>query len=401
MLSVEEYRGRLLEGVSRLAVRTVALPDSVGRASAYDVYSHLDLPPYDAAAMDGFAVRAEDLAGADRGCPVTMSIAGEIRMGAGADADIGPTRAVAVSTGGRLPAGADSVVPWEQCIQDGSAVTFTSPVQAGRHIRRRGEDLHRGDLVVRAGRRLAPGDIAALAAVGRTSARVVSAPAVAILSTGDELTAPGDELAFGRIYDLNSSMLSAQVSELGGISVPCGHVPDDPSALVRAMGQVVDGVDLILCSGGVSAGSRDPVRAAAGRGVEAKCIQVAMKPGRPQAFGRFRNRPFIALPGTPAAALISFQVFVRPVLNKMMGLSPGDGSVAGVVGEAMAGQDGVDRFVPVRRNPVTGEWLEAGSREKSSGRLTSVTSAEGLVRIRPGKHLEAGETAEILLLADR
>lgn len=397
-LSVDEYCNRIIGSVRRLPVRAVALDRALGRVAAHDVHCHLDLPPFDTAAMDGFAVRSADVVRASELSPVRLRVIGEVRMGQASDRGVDHGEAIAVPTGGAVPLGADTVIPIEQCAVAGPTLSVDQPASAGKHIRKVGEDLGRGERIVSAGRRLSAMDIAALATIGAGTARVLAAPVVGIISTGDELVAPGERLRSGQIFDSNSYLLRALATGLGARALDCGRVGDDPQDLLAAVQRASQKADLLVCSGGVSAGSNDPVRRAIAEGLQAECVNVAMKPGRPQAFGDVNGTPFIALPGSPASALVSFEVFVRPALHKMMGLACEVEYAHAVVEESLRGAKDRVRYVPMRLCRTASGWVASSEEAANRNRLTALSAAECLVRLQPGVCLESGDSAEILML---
>lgn len=396
MVSVQEYCDRVQGSVRRMSTRTVSLSEAYRRVASYDAYSHMDLPRFDTAAMDGFAARSEDLEGASEQNPVRIKNVGEILMGQVAEVGVGPGEAVAVPTGGQVPTGADTVVPVERCSVDRSLLTVTEPSPRDANIRRPGEDLRRGELLFNSGRRLGPVELSMLAAIGVASVKVVSTPQVGILSTGNELVQPGKALPPARIYNSNSTLLAGLVARLGARPVDCGVIPDDPATLVARLEAASDHVDVLVTSGGISAGVNDPLRRAAAQGLQVECVKVAMKPGRPQAFGQVNGKPLIGVPGNPTSAFVSFEVFVRPLLSRLMGLA-GPEYVRVVLGETVEGVADRVRYVPMAPCPVSGGWVSAGNR-KSLNRLASLSQACGLVRLLPGTTLEAGEPAEALLI---
>lgn len=398
MVPVDEYRRRILDSVHTLPACTVPLDEALGRIAAHDVHCHLDLPPFDTAAMDGFAVRSRDVAGASEHTPVRLRVVGEVRMGRRSDRRMEGGQAMAVSTGSQVPPGADAVVPIERCVIASSTLSVHEPVGQGKHVRLAGEDLTSGELIVASGSRLRAMDIAALAGAGAGTAEVVATPAVGIVSTGDELVSPGEGLRLGQIFDSNSYLLRALTAGLGARPVDCGLVRDDPQSLLAALQQASEQVDLLVCSGGVSAGLNDPVRRAVAEGLQAECVSVAMKPGRPQAFGDVAGTPFIALPGNPASVLVSFEVFVRPALHKMMGLAPQVEYAHAVVEEALRGAEDRVCYVPMRLRATARGWIASPEWTLSLSRRESLSAARALVRLLPGASLNAGDPAEILVL---
>ncbi|MEX2587508.1 MAG: gephyrin-like molybdotransferase Glp [Actinomycetota bacterium] len=396
-LSVDEYYRRIVDSVRELPANRVALHHALGRVAASDVRCRADLPPFDTAAMDGFAVRADDVAGASAQSPARLEVVGQVRMGRVSNVAVEGGQAVAVPTGGQVSPGADAVVPMELCTVDGSMLSVHEPCLKGKNVRLAGEDSCRGELVVPSGRRLRPTDIGALAAAGAGEVEVAAAPGVGVISTGDELVPPGRDLRAGQIYDSNSYLLGALVAQLGARPVDLGRTSDDPGVLLTALREASEQVDVLICSGGVSVGSNDPVRRAIAEGLQAECVNVAMKPGRPQAFGHVGRTPLIALPGNPVSALVSFEVFVRPVLHKMMGLVNQDEYHRTVLADSVHGVADRICYVPVHLHRESGGWVASCAGMDQPNRLGSLSSANGLVRLPPGTSVSAGECAEVLM----
>lgn len=397
MVPVDEYRRRILDSVHTLPACRLPLDEALGRIAARDVHCHIDLPPFDTAAMDGFAVRSRDVAGSSEHTPARLRVVGEVRMGRVSDRRVGKGQAMAVSTGSQVPPGADAVVPIERCVVASSTLSVHEPIGQGKHVRLAGEYLTSGELIVATGSRLGAMDIAALAGAGAGTAEV-AAPAVGIISTGDELVSPGEDLRLGQIFDSNSYLLRALTAGLGARPVHCGLVRDDPQDLLATLQRASEQVDLLVCSGGVSAGSNDPVRRAVAVGLQAECVSVAMKPGRPQAFGHVAGTPFLALPGNPASVLVSFEVFVRPALRKMMGLASKVEYAHAVVEEALRGAEDRTCYAPMRLRATAGGWIASPEWAPSPSRRESLSAARGLVRLLPGASLRPGDRAEILML---
>ncbi|MEX0790924.1 MAG: gephyrin-like molybdotransferase Glp [Actinomycetota bacterium] len=399
VLSVEEFRETVLAGIPSPRAVVVPLEDAFGCVLAAEMRAPADLPAFPSSAMDGFAVRSCDLAGAAIGAPVELVMAGEVRMGFAPGSEVAQGCAVAVPTGGMMPAGADTVVPVEDCLVEGGVVRIETPSRPGRNIRPAGEDLLAGEELVRAGSRLGAADLGALAAAGAAEVRVFPRPRVVIFSTGNELVEGGRQARHGQIHESNSFMLRGLVRQAGAESVYAGQVPDDPEALLRALDAAPPG-EVLLCSGGVSAGRDDPVRAAfAGRG-EVSCVQVKVQPGRPQAFGRWAGKPFFGLPGNPMASLVSFELFVRPALQKMLGL-PGAVAYLDAVleGPLEAAPDAV-RYVPVRLNRA-GPLLAAPGGPRRSNQLAKLARADGLAEVPPGAGLSVGDRVRVISIRER
>lgn len=319
MISVEDYRARVvsLPAARTLAVQRVGLAEACGRVLVDELTARFPVPPFDNSAMDGFAVRAADVADA----PVRLVVAGESAASGGDIASVRPGAAVRVMTGGRLPPGADAVVPVESTDQPAGAVPLPShvrileAVEPGRHVRRAAEDLAAGDLVLAAGTPLTPAAISAAASVGYGELSVRTRPRVAVIATGAELVEPGRALAEGEIPDSNSVMVAALAAQAGADVVAVARSGDDPRALADLLAGL-PAVDVVFTTGGVSAGAYEPVRQL-GAGLE--FCAVAMQPGKPQGCGLVDGVPVLAFPGNPVSSFVSFHVFGRPLLDALTG----------------------------------------------------------------------------------
>jgi molybdopterin molybdotransferase len=310
-------RRLLLDHVRPLAPRPVPLPQASGLVLAEDLGAPADLPRFASSAMDGFALRSADTAAA----PVRLLVLGRALAGRPFPGVIVPGAAVAIATGAALPTGADAVVPVEMADLDGEMVAIDRAVEPGRHVRAAGEDLLAGTLVLRAGTILGPGQLAAAAAMGCDHLIAHPRPMVSVVPTGDEVRPPGAALGPGQVHDAVSAPLGALLAELGAAADVRPVTPDDQAALAEAVHAAAGAADLILTIGGISVGERDLVRQLGGT-IDLVPIEVALRPGRPFAFGRVAGVPLCGLPGNPAAALASFEELVRPVVLALQGKPP-------------------------------------------------------------------------------
>lgn len=320
MLTVAEARGRILERIAPLDHQSVPLRAAHGRVLAEDVHAERDVPPFANSAMDGYAVRAQDIATASTQSPVRLPVIGEVRAGTPPPAQVGPGTAIRIMTGAMIPDGADAVVRVEDTSELDGNVAIKVSVPKGMSLRSAGSDLHKGDLVVSAGRVVTPGVAGVLASAGRTEVRCVRSPRVLVLTTGDELREPGEPLAPGQITNTNRYTLMAAVEEAGGEVVDAGVARDDLEDLRRRLRSAKD-LDLIVTTGGVSMGAYDLVRHLMEEGRKVDFWQVALRPGKPLLFGEVGGVPLIGLPGNPVSTLVCFELFVRPALLKMQGRS--------------------------------------------------------------------------------
>jgi molybdopterin molybdotransferase len=350
--------------------------------------------------MDGFAVRAGDVAGASQARPVVLSVAGEVEMGRAPEIAAEPGEAVRIPTGGAVPEGADCVVPIEECrVEDRRVLVFAS-LPSGKHIRPAGQDLRQGDVLLGAGTRLLGPQLGLLATGGHATVRVHPPARVAVASTGDELVEPGESAELGQVHDANGLTLFGSVGETGAEPVVVGIVRDDPEAL-RKLVETAD-ADVFVSSGGVSVGERDPVKAAFLEGGEVEFFRIAMQPGMPQAFGVVGGRPFFGLPGNPVSVFVSFELFVRPAILSLMGRRDLFRPEISVTLEAdIEGLPEKTRFARVRVRRSDGGFLAAPTGGPQSNLLSTVARANALAIIPAGAEvLRAGEGCRAMLVGD-
>ena len=315
--SIEAHLERILGSVVPLAPVTVSLDDAIGLVSAADVAAVVSLPRFDHAAMDGYAVRAADVAAATAADPVVLPVAGVVAAGDAAQPTLDEGTAWRIMTGAPVPTGADAVVPFEWTDRGQEQVRIDEAAPVARHIRIAGEDVVQGAVAVPAGTLLAPRHLALLAAVGTGSISVHPAPRLAVIATGEELTA-------GQVPDSNTMALTAAGRAAGAVVRSFGPVPDDPAVLRERLAQAAEAADLVVTTGGVSAGDHDVVKAALGHRSDFWFGSVAVKPGRPQGAGSVqaadgRRVPVVCLPGTPVAAFSSFLLFATPAVHALGG----------------------------------------------------------------------------------
>ncbi|HUS21168.1 MAG TPA: gephyrin-like molybdotransferase Glp [Aeromicrobium sp.] len=324
LITVEDHLERILRALGPLEAYDQPVVESLGLPLHENLIAPIDLPRFDNSAMDGYALRAEDVAGASTNSPVTLPVVGEIHAGGSKPFAISAGTAVKIMTGAPVPRGADAVVAFEQTNRGSASVDVNAAVAAGANIRLAGSDVQAGDLALPAGTVLGPREIGLLASLGSSRVRARPRPRVVVLSTGSELREPGSHLDYDSIYDGNSYMLAAAVRAAGAIAYRVGAVADDPRVFRDALAEQLVRADLVVTSGGVSEGERDIVKQTLSALGTVRFDRVAMQPGKPQGFGTLfeEETPIITLPGNPVSAYVSFDVFVLPAIRRLMGRTP-------------------------------------------------------------------------------
>lgn len=386
MLNVDEALARILDQVECLPAEERPILDVLGQTLAEDIVSSLDIPPHDNVAMDGYAVQALDIGTASPGHPSRLKIIGELPAGVTPQQAVEPGTAIRVMTGAPLPPGADTVVPFESTSErDGAGrvavsalISIYDPPAPGANIRRAGEDIRQGRVVLAKGIELRPAEIGVIASVGLASVKVHRRPRVAILSTGNELLVPGEAIVPGKIYDSNTYSLAALVRKYGGEPLVLGIALDEVED-IRARVRAGLETDLLLTSAGVSKGDYDVVKdVLAGEGA-VEFWQVAIKPGRPMAFGLIGGVPHVGLPGNPVASIVAFEQFVRPAMLKMLGRrrlrKP---EIEAVFHGRVTNGDNRRCFARVRVVEEDGQMHAYSAGPQGSGVLTSMAYANGL-----------------------
>jgi molybdopterin molybdotransferase len=315
VISVEEALSLLLAPLDSLPPEQVSIADGLGRVLAEDIAARRTQPPFAVSAMDGYAVRAEDVAAV----PVELRIVAEVPAGAGFGGHVGSGETARIFTGAPLPAGTDTIVIQEDTQRDGDRVRVLEGAPRGRYVRREGLDFAEGDVLLRSGRELTARDIGLLAAMNRPWLFVHRRPRIGILSTGDEIVMPGDPIGPHQIVSSNSLALAAFVAACGGVAVSVGNAPDNPEAL-RRIAAATSGLDLLVTTGGASVGDHDLVRdALAADGLELDFWQIAMRPGKPLMVGRYRGTPMLGLPGNPVSTMVCALLFLKPAIDRLSG----------------------------------------------------------------------------------
>ena len=415
MIPVEEARDRILAVFSRLDVERRAPLDALGQVLADDVVAPFDIPPLDNTGMDGYAVRAADTSGASQASPVELRVVADLAAGYVLETPVGPGEAVRIMTGAPIPPGADAVVPFEetgdpasalvQTPRRGATVRVLKEAQVAANLRFRGEDVRQGRTVLEAGRVIRASEVGVLASIGLTTVPVVRRPVVAILSTGDEITAPGDPLLPGRIYDANAGSIAAMVLRGGGIPRLLGIARDTIDDLTVKVREGLD-ADMLVTSAGVSRGDFDVVKDVLAREGEVGFWTVRMRPGKPLAFGVLhgpngREVPHLGLPGNPVSSMVSFELFGRPAIFTMLGRSDWERPrVRAIIEDRIANDDG-RRFYArcIVRTGSDGRYRASLTGPQGSGILTSMSAANGLAILPEDRQLALpGDELEVMML---
>ncbi|MET7328449.1 gephyrin-like molybdotransferase Glp [Nonomuraea sp. NPDC005650] len=395
MKSVDEHLAEILATVRPLAPLELELEQALGATLAEEVVSPVPLPPFDNSAMDGYAVRAADISDV----PVTLPVTDDVAAGSGELRAVGPGHAVRIMTGAPMPAGADAVVPVEWTDGGTVSVQISRQVSVGNAIRRAGEDVQAGEVVLKPGTVIGPAQLGIIAGVGRRRVLARPRPRVVVISTGAELVEPGGSLAPGQIWDSNSFTLTAAVREAGGEGYRAGSVGDDPGVLLDRLDTHLVRADAIITSGGVSMGAYEPVKEALSPLGTVRFEKVAMQPGMPQGFGVLGEDqvPIFALPGNPVSSFVSFRLFVRPALDKMRGLP------ANIPESMPARLTGPVRSPAGRRSFLRGVLASDGTvsplHGQGSHQLAALASANALIVVAEDvTELPEGTTVEVIRL---
>jgi molybdopterin molybdotransferase len=402
MLELEEARGRILALIRPLPAETVPLDEAAGRVLAEPVISPLDLPLFDNSAMDGYAVRSADLTQATASSPVGLKLAGTVPAGDVSMTQVQQGTCVRIFTGSALPPGADAVVMQEDTKRAGKTeknVLFLEAVKPWENVRLRGEDVKSGSQLFSVGDNMTMGGLSLLAAVGLKEIKVGRQPVIGLLATGNELREAGEPLAPGKIYESNRVSLAALLKRTGAIPRKFPLVPDTLVATQSALQRALAECDGVVTTGGVSVGELDLVKKAfEGIGGELQFWKVAVKPGKPFVFGRWREKFLFGLPGNPVSALVTFLVLVRPALRRWQGAAKVDlPTHPGILAEPLVNRGDRRHFLRVK---VDQSGSVRSSGVQASHILSSLMAANGLVDVPPRTTLEKGTVTQIIRLGD-
>jgi molybdopterin molybdotransferase len=408
MLTVDEARARILATIEPVGIETIPLEQAAGRVLAEPVISQIDLPSFDNSSVDGFALRATNVSSASREAPAALAVTADIVAGSTPGTILEPGTAARITTGAPLPAGADAVVMLEDTDYPPRAAGGAAParvaiyrrVATAENVRPQAADLRAGETVFDPGQRLRPVDLGMLALLGKAAVRVYRRPTVAILSSGDELLPVDAEPQPGKVHDANSYMLAALASEAGAHVIRLGIAADSRSALEGLLeGAASSGADMILSSAGVSVGALDFVREVVQTRGSLDFWRVNMRPGKPLAFGRYRDLPFFGLPGNPVSAFVGFLVFVAPAILRLSGTAEPPRRLLRARAGQLISSDGRESYLRAILHEVESGHVAHLSGHQGSGNLLALTRANALLIIPSGvKSVPPGEEVIAWLL---
>lgn len=400
MISVEEALGLILENIREIGFEKVDIKEALGRVIAEDVYARRNIPPWDNSAMDGYAVRVDDVEGASKENPAVLKIIESLPAGYISENRLNPGEAIKIMTGAPMPNGADAVVMAEYTEKDGGKVRIFKRPEKGDHIRRAGEDVKEGQLVIKKGQLIRPSEIGMLASMARSIVSVYQRPRVAILATGDELVDLDEEICGAKIINSNTYAVGAQIQECGALPILLGIARDRQDELEEKL-RLGMNADIIITSGGVSVGDYDHVKdVVKGLGGDLRLWKVAIKPGKPLAFSVLNGRPMFGLPGNPVASMVTFEIFVRPAILKMMGhkkiFRP---IIDATIKSDLKKKEQRRHFIRASvQSDVDGYAVETTG-DQGSHMMTSMTKANGLIIFHENEtSIKAGDKVKVMLL---
>jgi molybdopterin molybdotransferase len=399
MILVEEALLHILGKISRLGPERIPILQALGRVLAENIFASRNIPPWDNSAMDGYAVRAEDILSTSKEKPVVLRVLGDLPAGKVFKGRGEAGEAVRIMTGAPLPSGFDTVVPVEDTEKDGERVRILETPGKGKNIRLSGEDVKSGERILEEGTLLRPAHIGMLASIQRSMVSVYQRPRVAVLSTGDELLEIDEPWEDGKIVNSNSYSLAALVAESGGIPIQLGIAKDRREELTTKIRQGLV-ADLLLTSGGVSVGDYDLVKEMLNELGQMNFWKVAMRPGQPLAFGMISEKPLFGLPGNPVSSMVSFEQFVRPSIRKMSGYKDLFRPVLqAILREDISKKAGLAHFIRCRLILEKGKVYATTTGEQGSGILSSMVKAQGLIVLPREQTLaRVGEVVRVILL---
>lgn len=400
MISVEEALGLILENIREIGFEKVDIKEALGRVLAEDVYARRNIPPWDNSAMDGYAVRVNDVEGASKENPAVLKIIESLPAGYISESKLKSGEAIRIMTGAPMPNGADAVVMAEYTEKDGGKVRIFKRPENGDHIRKAGEDVKDGQLVIKKGQLIRPSEIGMLASMARSIVSVYQRPRVAILATGDELVDLDEEICGAKIINSNTYAVGAQIQECGALPILLGIARDRQDELEEKL-RLGMNADIIITSGGVSVGDYDHVKdVVKGLGGDLKLWKVAIKPGKPLAFSVLNGRPMFGLPGNPVASMVTFEIFVRPAILKMMGhkkiFRP---IIDATIKDDLKKKENRRHFIRASVQSDGDGYVVETTGDQGSHMMTSMTKANGLIIFHENDTaIKAGDKVKVMLL---
>ncbi|MBL8642645.1 MAG: molybdopterin molybdotransferase MoeA [Rhodospirillaceae bacterium] len=396
MISVSEARAKIVGALAPVGTETISVMDTLGRVLAENAVARIAHPTADVSAMDGYAVRA-----ADASLNATLNVVGTSAAGHPWGGSVGPGQAARIFTGAYVPQGADAIVLQEDTSVAGDAVTINEAAIRGKHIRTHGQDFKTGETVLHAPRRISFRDVGLMAAMNLPQVKVFKRPRIGVLSTGDEVVMPGDEVKHGQLVSANGPGLCAFVAAQGAVPVHLGIARDDAASLTK-MASAAQDLDMLITTGGVSVGDHDLVAKVLGEsGLEVNFHKIAMRPGKPLLFGHLKGTPFFGLPGNPVSAMVCAILYVGPALQKMQGLEgAAPATVKARLSVGMKANDKREDFVRATlERTETGELIATPYPKQDSAMITTLAKADGLV-IRPpfAPQAQPGDAVDVIAL---
>lgn len=400
MISVEEALGLILENIREIGFEKVDIKEALGRVLAEDVYARRNIPPWDNSAMDGYAVKVNDVEGASKENPAVLKIIESLPAGYISKSKLKYGEAIRIMTGAPMPNGADAVVMAEYTEKDGGKVRIFKRPENGDHIRKAGEDVKDGQLVIKKGQLIRPSEIGMLASMARSIVSVYQRPRVAILATGDELVDLDEEICGAKIINSNTYAVGAQIQECGALPILLGIARDRQDELEEKL-RLGMNADIIITSGGVSVGDYDHVKdVVKGLGGDLRLWKVAIKPGKPLAFSMLNSRPMFGLPGNPVASMVTFEIFVRPAILKMMGhkkiFRP---IIDATIKDDLKKKENRRHFIRASVQSDGDGYAVETTGDQGSHMMTSMTKANGLIIFHENDtSIKAGDKVKVMLL---
>ena len=404
MLSVKEAQQQILNLQVKIKTKKVPVLDTLGLVLAKDIISDDNIPAYDNSAMDGYAVKAEDILGADKNYPVKLNLLKEdLPAGKVPCRSLESGYAMSIMTGAPIPQGCSCVVMREDTQEKGHFVLVFKECREGENIRYRGEDIKKGDKVLKRGKVIYPGDIGVMASIGKSEVPVIYPPLLGIMTTGNELLEIDSELTMGKVRDSNSYSLAAQVKEVGAYYKKYGIVRDEKEILGKKITEALAECDILLLTGGVSVGNYDFVKEVLGSiGAQLLFWGVNQRPGKPLAFLTYKDKFIFGLPGNPVSVMVCFEMYVRPLIKKMMGIDkPFRNSISAKSSYNFEHKEGRTDFVRVIIEKKGSEYFFKSTGTQGSGVLTSMSEADGIAIFPEHKgNIKKDDDMQIYLLKE-